>query len=226
VNQDELLPYVIELGWLTERCTASAQMLDAQLSRPDPPSDLRRYSRRVFQSLQEILSSAAAVARILVPLAQSRAEKGLPRAQATVQANWRVNRGGALRSALDIHVQDIPTVLDREMRNTMEHFEEYIDVLVRGGFTGSVVDRSIYEESYLQFVSDGDIQILRRIDPETRIAHVGSVRIDVNSLVSEMKIVADATRQWGQLHPEYNIQSSAKGSVLLLGGRNPAGSTT
>lgn len=153
----------------------------------------QRQVEEVFRSLHALLTAAATLRRLFLPNRQaSRPGAALTEREERLRDYARA-RGRRLRKELD--VQDgVSPVTQEKLRNTIEHFDEYLDEWIFDG--GQVfVDSNIGPAGMVE-VEGAEARPLRHYDPESHVASVLDVQVEVASLILEMRRLKAAAQAW------------------------------
>jgi len=197
----EVMPYVLALWNLADMAEPEAKAFEVALANIDPRTATRRSHLRLYTRFYVIMAMGTSASRILWPTKKSRDEKGLSRPAARERSEWRLSRGDAVRTALGVLDADFPALMDRDLRNAIEHFDEQIDGLVRESFTGAVADLSVYPDD-LVVTSSGAALEMRRIDPHTGVARIGgSLQLDVRAMIAELRDLRTRAAAWLDSQP-------------------------
>lgn len=142
--------YLVSLEFHTHSAIASAEKVGEWVQRFAKGDD-RFPPQPVLDEIQNILNQGAAISRYFWPVGKK-----------------YQRRGEALRAAF--HMDDSCPLRDRDLRNMVEHFDEYLDDYLRMNFAGQYVpdffgfapaeDRGPLKLFRAYFVDTGQFEIL------------------------------------------------------------------
>lgn len=171
---------------------AAAAYLDAQSAHPGAVSrDVEAEQRALenaYKCADQVASEAAMVAKYLWPIKPNLAKKRSPDYEAScLRRAFSEHRGNVLRAALD--VDDTNPLNDRDLRNSIEHFDERIDARLLSS------DRILVGQSWgprhlIGLPEHAGEVLLRHYDPTTGIYSVLDTRISLPAVTAELEVLA------------------------------------
>lgn len=155
------------------------------------PQNVRQNVARVFLAVQAILASGALVSKLLW-MSQPQRPQGCtcPPDPAAVERNDRAKeRCKALRNALNIKGGILQS---RKVRNSFEHFDDYLDSYFAHDPGRMVADRFIASLDPLQ----GSVLFMRHLDPDSNIISILGESVPLAEIRDAVTDVADRAAQW------------------------------
>lgn len=159
----------------------------------------------IIGAAQSIINAAAAMGRLLWPQPASKNRKGEPlTGDAELKRQWTLMRGKTLRKLLGPINEGTSPLGHRRIRNSFEHFDEYLDgylfEISQGVRSSNIADMCVgpYHSGIL---FDGKPPTyLRFVDNETHEVRVLEETTAVQPLVSEAERIAFRAKEWLQMH--------------------------
>lgn len=209
--------YLSELYWLArDSVETCAVVFDAAKPPPDETSSYISVDHNLQSQIYRVLNNAARI-RALV------SDRARQNSQSAAQYRFQQARTRWLKSTLaDLGLRE---VLHARVRNSLEHFDEYLDQTAlrfsQGTVSGRVLlpmDVTLGREGTLdQFVTDGgSVYPLRVYLAEERTFVNCGKRVDLDRIAQECQAVVDRLTKFRPDLAEEVPSSAERGSSMLV----------
>lgn len=155
----------------------------------------------IIGAAQSIINAAAAMRRLLWPNPASRDREGEPlTGDAELKRQWSVKRGKVLRKLLGPINEKTSPLGNRRVRNSFEHFDEYLDGYlyeIRQGSRPSIIaDLNVGPYGSAIIVDGKPPTYLRFLDNHTHEVRVLEEVLAIQPLVTEAQVISRRAQKW------------------------------
>lgn len=155
----------------------------------------------VIGAAQSIINSAAAMTRLLWPLPASKDRNGVSlTGEAELRRQWTLKRGKTLRKLLGPINEQTSPLGRRKVRNSFEHFDEYLDGFLfeisQGSRPPGIADMCVGPYHSAIVVDGKPPTYLRFVDNQTHEVRVLEESMTIQPLVSEALRISENAKAW------------------------------
>ena len=155
----------------------------------------------IIGSAQSIINAAAALGRLLWPQPASKTRNGEPlTGDAEHKRQWTLRRGRTLRKLLGPINEETSPLGQRKIRNSFEHFDEYLDGFLfeirKGSRLSTIADLNVGPHGSAIIVDGKPPTHLRFLDNQTHEVRVLEEALAIQPLVAEAEFVSQKAQKW------------------------------